>query len=163
VLSFLGAGHEVAERTFSPTTLWTTVAALLTAATAGCLLALKLRRIHGVTYGLAAGMLIGLAMFLMDVGVVKAGGSYGGALRTPLPWVALGSVTAALIVTQLGFFRGKALEVVPAVNSSTILLPLVLEMAIYGQMPSVASALPIAVIVVGVVLLSTGAAAKVSE
>lgn len=160
VLSYLGAGHEIAERAFLSTTLLVIVGALIAGATAACLLALKLRRIHGVTYGLTAGMLIGLAMFLMDVGVVVADGSFGGALRTPFPWIALVSVTGAMAVTQLGFFRGKALEVVPAVNSSTIGLPLVLELAIYGQVPSAASGVPIAIIVAGVVLLSTGAAAR---
>ena len=162
-LGYLGAGHGGAVHAFSSATLLATVLALIVGAALACLLALKVRRIHGVTYGLTAGMLIGLAMFLMDIGVVAADGSFGGALRTPFPWISLASIVGALAVTQLGFFRGKALEVVPAINSSTILLPLILELAIYGQVPGIISGLPIAVIVVGVILLSTGAAARVSE
>jgi len=161
-LGYLGAEHEAASRAFSFFTLYCTLAVLLVGATIACMVALRCRRIHGVTYGLTAGMLIGLAMFLVDVGVVLADGSFRGAFHTPFPWISLASVVCALAVTQLGFFRGKALEVVPAVSSSTILVPWVLELAIYGQVPGIAVGVTMTFIVIGVVLLSTGAAAKVS-
>ena len=58
--------------------------------------------------------------------------------------------------------RARALIVVPAVNSAAIVTPVFLEGAIYGQFPRPMTVVFIAVVIVGVVLLSTGAAARVS-
>ena len=160
VLSYIGATQEGVQRTFAPITLLTMVAALTGTAAIACLVALRVRRLHGAAYGLTAGMLIGLAMFLVDAGAVVANGSLAGLLRTPFPWLALLALASALTVTQLGFFRSRALVVIPSLNSSTILVPVLLEATVYGQLPGMGSATLIAVIVVGVLLLSSGASAS---
>jgi drug/metabolite transporter (DMT)-like permease len=161
-LAALGAGQGLAARAFEDRTLIPVVLALALPAAAACLLARRYRRVHGLAHGLAAGLCIGLAIFIADLGLVRTGGSLGGQLATPYPWVALVFAASATVVTQLGFLRGRALEVVPAVNAATVLTPLLLELVIYGAVPTASRVLVIALILAGVVLLSTGAAARVS-
>ena len=160
-LGFLGAG-ELGDRSFDNTALIRSLALPVVCGVGACLLALRLRRIHGVAFGLTAGVFLGAAIFLGDVALVAAGGSMAGQFSTPYPYAALGVAAFALVTTQLGFLRGKALEVVPAVNSATILTPLFLEGAIYGVYPDALRISLIGAIVVGVLLLSLGAASKVS-
>ena len=116
------------------------------------------RRVHGVAFGLAAGLLLGATVFLGDAALVRAGGDFVGQFDNPYPYVALGVGPVALFVTQLGFLRGRALEVVPALNSTMIVTPVILERAIYGALPGALQLGIVGVIVVGVVLLSLGAA-----
>lgn len=163
VLAYLGSDGSLTVRRFEVLPLVLTVAGLVLAATAGCLLALRFRRIHGLAYGLAAGLCIGLAIFIGDAGLVRAGGSLSGQLNTAYPYFALLFAGSATAVTQFGFLRGRALEVVPSVNAATVMTPLILEVAIYGDVPPWSQLAMIAVILAGVLLLSLGAAAKVSK
>jgi len=100
---------------------------------------------------------------LADVALVRAGGDFFGQLSNPFPYIALSFGICATVVTQFGFLRARALEVVPAVNSAAIITPLVLEVIIYEAWPDLTQFLLIAVIVTGVYILSVGAAARVSE
>jgi len=161
-LSFL-AGGEKPPPDIDTTLLTWTVVAMVGAAVALCLLALVIRPIHGVVYGAAAGLGIGLAIFLDDVALVRAGGDFAAHLQTPGPYFAYLFAIAAMVVTQLGFFRARALVVVPAINSSIILSPMLLERIVYGRGLDALGLVMVGVIVVGVVILSTGAAARVSK
>jgi hypothetical protein len=83
-----------------------------------------------------------------------------GQFLTPYPYVAIFFAATATAVTQIGFLRGRAVEVVPSVNAAIILSPLILEGIIYRQLPSGSILAFVAVVVAGVLLLSTGAAAR---
>ena len=163
LLGYLGAAEGHAVREFVDRSLTITVLVMALVAATACLLAWFTKRVHGPTFGLTAGLCIGLAIFLADVGLVRSGGSFSGQLSTPYPYVAIGFAAVATVTTQFGFIRGRALEVVPAVNAATILTPLVLEMAIYGAVPKALNLAIIAVILVGVFLLSTGTVSKVAS
>jgi hypothetical protein len=65
------------------------------------------------------------------------------------------------IVTQIGFLRGRALEVVPSLNSTAILTPLFFEASIYRIYPDVFCMAIVAAVVAGVILISIGAASRV--
>ncbi|HUU03978.1 MAG TPA: hypothetical protein VM425_21255 [Myxococcota bacterium] len=161
LLAYSGAGDDHPARHFANISLAVTVGVMLVVAAGGCILAWRSRKLHGVTFGLSAGLCIGVAIFLADAGLVRSGGSLSGLLDTPYPLLALAFAVAAVISTQLGFLRGRALEVVPAVNAATILTPMVLEIVVYGVCPSVFKLVLIAVILAGVFLLSGGTLSKV--
>ncbi len=160
VLALLGAEHPIGARQLDDGQLVWAAAGMVLLCAAGCLAALRWRRIHGMVYGLAAGACIGLAIFLGDAGLVRAGGSLSGQLTTPYPYIALLFAATATAVTQLGFLRGRALEVVPAVNAAAVITPLLLEAGLYADPPPMAQLGIIGLILIGVLLLSTGAAVR---
>lgn len=160
-LGYLGTYREAYDRHFADPTLWLSLGSVLLVLTSLCFAAWRRwRRIHGVAFGSLAGLLIGAAIFLVHAASVRAGASFVDQLHTPYLYVALVFSVAATFVSQLGFLRSRALEVVPAVNSMTILSPLLLEIAIYGARPNPLDVVLIGVILVGVFLLSVGAVAR---
>ena len=162
VLAYLGAGKVAQAKQFLDRSLVVMVAALVLAAAVACIVAFRLRKLHGMTFGLAAGLSIGLAIFIADAGLVRSSDSLSGQFLTPYPYIAMGFAIAALVVTQIGFLRGRAVEVVPSVNAAIILTPLILEAVIYRQFPQLTMLVLVAVIIAGVLFLSTGAAARAS-
>lgn len=162
LLGALGAEKEHVAREFSTMLLFQAISATFLLMIALIILARYWKRIHGLAWGLTAGCCIGSSIFLGDIALVSADGSLSGQLATPYPYIALVFAMSATVTTQIGFIKGRALEVVPAVNSTVILAPLLFEVLIYGQIPALLALLLILCIVTGVLLLSTGAAAKVA-
>lgn len=161
ILGYLG--DKQGGRGFDLGELIVAVGLLLALGVSGCIVARFVPRMHGIAWGLAAGILIGLAIFIADVALVQVGGDMLGQLRTPYPWLALFCGASATVVTQFGFLKGRALEVVPAVNSAALTTPLILETVIYRSLPGTGQLATIGVVLMGVILLSTGAAARVAE
>jgi len=127
-----------------------------------CLIAWKTGRLFGFVFGATAGCYIAIAMVLGDVALIEAGNDFLGQLSNPYPYAAITIGTAALAITQLAFFRGRALLVVPTINSLMIGGPPILEYAVVGTALTTEQLVGMAVIVVGVVVLTTapeGAAA----
>ena len=119
------------------------------------LLALKAVRLHGLVFGAIVGTLIGIAMILGDMALVKAGGSLLGQFQNPYPYAALFCAASALALTQFAFWRATALAVVPTINSFIILVPVLMEYFTFGTVLQPAQYLAIALIVLGVVILTT--------
>jgi len=163
ILAWLGGQTHDGPRTFSDGSILLAAGILGALATLGCLAALRFRRIHGVAFGIAAGITIGTALMLADLALVSAGGDLIGQFLTPYLYVVFVLAVLALVLTQLGFLRGRALEVVPSVNSAIILTPLVLEIMVYKTMPDWLRLVMIGMILIGVILLSIGKAARVNE
>jgi len=160
ILAYLGAGKEAQAKQFLDRSLVITVSALVLAAAVACVIAFRLRKLHGMTFGLAAGLSIGLAIFIADAGLVRSGDSLSGQFSTPYPYIAILFAATATAVTQVGFLRGRAVEVVPSVNAAIILTPLILEGIIYRHLPPPAILAFVSVVIAGVLLLSTGIAAR---
>ena len=114
----------------------------------------RTRRYHGLTFGALAGALLGIAVILGDFALLSAENSFFGQLRYPYPYFAVFSGTIAIVVTQLAFWRGAAMVVVPTINSVMILSPVVLEYFAFGTVLSPVSYLGIVAIVAGVVFLT---------
>jgi len=114
----------------------------------------KTNRYFGFTFGAIPGILIGCAMILGDMALVEAGNDMLGQLRNPYPYAALVLGTAALAVTQLAFWRSRAMVVVPTINSLVILTPVVFERFVFNTVLRPPQYLAVAAIVVGVVLLT---------
>jgi drug/metabolite transporter (DMT)-like permease len=119
------------------------------------LLALKKVRLHGLVFGAIVGTLIGIAMILGDMALVKAQGSLLGQLQNPYPYAALFCAASALALTQFAFWRATALAVVPTINSFIILVPVLVEYFTFGTVLQPAQYLAVLLIVLGVVLLTT--------
>ncbi|NLH47234.1 MAG: hypothetical protein GX444_01380 [Myxococcales bacterium] len=160
-LGYVGSSREAVDRRFHDPTLWLVLGSILLVLIALCAGAWRRRwqRLHGIAFGALAGLLIGGGIFLAHAARVRAGISFGDQLRTPYLYVAFVFALAATLASQLGFLRGRALEVVPAVNSATMLVPLGLEIAVYGARPDPLELALTGVILIGVLLLSLGAAA----
>jgi len=119
------------------------------------LLALKKVRLHGLVFGAIVGTLIGIAMILGDMALVKAQGSLLGQLQNPYPYAALFCGASALALTQFAFWRATALAVVPTINSFIILVPVLVEYFTFGTVLQPAQYLAVVLIVLGVILLTT--------
>jgi len=109
----------------------------------------------GFNFGLIAGSLIGWAMILGDMALVKAGGSFLGQLGNIYVYLALFSATSALTLTQVAFFKGKAVLVVPTLNSFIILTPLGLEYVAFGTALGLIQYLGAGIIILGIIILTT--------
>lgn len=156
-LGYHNAGQEMAERVVAGLPMIRIIVIIVLAAGSACLLALFFRRIHGVVFGSTAGICVGIALCCGDVALLRVGTAQPAALFI------IGAIMFSLVatvVTQLGFFRGRAIEVVPAVNSAIVLTPLLLEIVVYQDHPPPATFPFIAMILVAVFMLSRGAAAQ---
>jgi hypothetical protein len=162
-LGYLGGLQPPPARSFET---WPLVRALAIPASVGvvaCVLARLAPRLHSVAWGGLAGICLGSSFFLADAALVEAGGDFVGQLSNPYPYVAFVVGLGAMVTTQIGFLEGRALEVVPAVNSAAIVTPICLEALLYARYPRPLAAALIAAVVAGVYLLSTGTAVKVSS
>ncbi len=118
------------------------------------LFAWKTNRYYGFTYGAIPGILIGSAMILGDIALVKSGNDMLGQLKNPYPYIALFLGTVALAVTQFAFWRSKAMVVVPTINSFVILAPVVFEYFTFGTALVPVQYTAVAAIIAGVILLT---------
>jgi len=114
----------------------------------------KTNRYYGLTFGAIPGILIGTAMILGDIALVKSGNDMLGQLKNPFPYIAVCLGTLALAITQLAFWRSKATVVVPTINSFVILAPVVFERFVFGTVLVPLQYLAVACIIAGVVLLT---------
>ncbi len=163
VLGYLGGLDKQATRSFEVLPLVRSVAIPMSVGVVGCVIARFIPRLHAVAWGCLAGICLGSSFFLADAALVKAGGDLVGQLSNPYPYVAMVVGIGAMVTTQIGFLKGRALEVVPAVNSAAIITPVLLEIFLYARYPRPLAGVMIVVIVAGVYLLSTGTAAKVNS
>ena len=120
MMSYLGGTDEAVTREYASAALVRANVILLAASAAICVAALVVRRIHGLAFGTAAGLILGLAVFEADVGLVHAHGSFVGQFRGLEVYLAIAYALLGMIVTQFGFARARALDVVPAINSAMI-------------------------------------------
>jgi len=115
----------------------------------------KVPKFWGLAFGVIAGSLIGLAIILGDMALVRSGGSMLRQFQNPYVYLALFASTSALALTQVAFFKGSAVQVVPTINSFIILTPLLVEYFTFGVRLNLAQYLGVAVVVFGIALLTT--------
>jgi len=115
----------------------------------------KVVKFWGVAFGLIAGSLIGLAMILGDMALVRSGGSMLRQFQNPYVYLAMFSSSSALALTQLAFFKGAAVLVVPTINSFIILTPLLVEYFTFQTRLNLEQYFGAAIIVAGILTLTT--------
>jgi len=119
------------------------------------LLGFKYKKFYGFAFGVIAGSLIGIAMILGDMALVKSQGDLLRQFNTPYVYLALLSSAGALTLTQVAFFKATAVVVVPTINSFTILAPLLVEYFTFGVMLAFPQYLGVAMVLAGVIILTT--------
>jgi drug/metabolite transporter (DMT)-like permease len=119
------------------------------------LLALRFVRLHGLVFGAIVGTLIGVAMILGDMALVKSQGDFFGQLQNPYSYAGLFCAGSALALTQFAFWRATALAVVPTINSFMILIPVLMEYFTFGTVLQPLQYLALLSIVLGVLILTT--------
>jgi len=135
--------------------LWVSlVLALVFGALAG--LGVKVVKFWGFAFGLIAGSLIGLAMILGDMALVRSGGSMFRQFQNPFVYLALLSASSALVLTQVAFFKGAAVLVVPTINSFIILTPLLVEYFVFQTRLNLIQYFGAMIIISGILILTTG-------
>jgi len=117
----------------------------------------RTRRLYGFTFGAVPGILIGIAMILGDMALVASGNSMWGQLKNPYPYLAIAVGALALVLTQLAFWRARAMVVVPTINSFIILTPVVYEVFTFGTRLEPVQWASVGAIVLGVILLTATA------
>ncbi len=114
----------------------------------------RAKRFHGLAFGAAAGVILGICLILGDMALVEAKDNFLGQLKNPYPYAAIILGIAALTITQFAFWRAPAMIVVPTINSFMILCPVVLDYFTFGTILKPLQYLGVGIIVVGVVLLT---------
>jgi drug/metabolite transporter (DMT)-like permease len=110
-----------------------------------------------------AGTFLGLMVIFFDIAGVVGEGS---AAAKYLNWYWVTGFmcgNGAFVFTNMAFFSGSATMVVPTVNSFMIIMPMIFEYLIFGVNLKPVQYAGAAVIVTGVIILTTGAGHAVSE
>ncbi|MBI3927530.1 MAG: hypothetical protein HY319_18470 [Armatimonadetes bacterium] len=125
--------------------------------------AIRTGRLPGLVLGTASGTLAGLGIMLQKVVGQRAGAAtgLGGQLWAGLTdiyflgWLALTAV--AFGVLQLAYLHGKAVTVIPAYTSGTMVVPIAGAPVVFGEQLTPGLLGGLAVLLAGVVLLGRGA------
>ncbi len=117
----------------------------------------KTNHLYGFTFGAIPGILIGIAMILGDMALVESGNSLWGQLKNPYPYLAITVGAGALVITQLAFWRARAMVVVPTINSFIILTPVIYEIFTFGTRLEPIQWASVGAIILGVILLTATA------
>ncbi len=136
-------------------TLAVVAAVVMGAMAVACVVSWKANRLGSLVFGATAGSYIAIAMVFGDLALIEAGNDFIGQLSNPYPYIATGIGICALAITQLAFFRGRAMVVVPTINSFMIGGPPVIEYVVLGTALGPMQLVGMAVIVAGVVVLTT--------
>ena len=142
-------------QTYSPSGLFVSLLILVALYAVLVPLSLKKVRLHGVVFGALAGTLIGVAIILGDIALIRVGDDFSAQFATPYPYLAMFVGLFALLTTQIGFFRARAIVVVPCANCSIVLTPVLFEYLIFHTMLVPGQYLGILLILGGVGVLSS--------
>ncbi|HOC91473.1 MAG TPA: DMT family transporter [bacterium] len=116
-----------------------------------------LNRGRAFLYAAIAGMGLGFMNIFYHIGPIVADGSTMAQFKTAYPWVAfliLGNI--GFVMTNLAFFHGTGIVIVPTVNSFLIISPMVFEIFIFGTTLTPMQYAGAGMIVIGVIALTTG-------
>ena len=130
----------------------------------GILLAIALltKRIWGFSFGFMAGSVNGIAALLVKVAALSSGSmALVEQLQGPWLYIAMLFGIFATIFTQIGFWRDRALIVVPTYTSLTMMVPAVMEYFVFGFSLSTIQYISLGTIVAGVIILCSGASEAV--
>jgi len=119
------------------------------------LYALKTRKLHGFSFGALSGACNALPSMLLKVSwiVVGPAATVFEQLKHPYLYVALLIGIAATATTQVGFWRDRAIIVVPTFVSFNMIIPAVLEYFVFGVTLSTIQYIAMACIIGGVIFL----------
>lgn len=165
---FLG-GNDSAMDVFEPSWMLGYGAALIILAVPLSTGAVRAGRLPGLALGATSGTLAGLGIMLQKVvgdragAVTGLGGQVWAGLTDPylVGWLVL--TAAAFAVIQLAYLHGKAVTVVPAYTTGTIVVPIAGAAVVFGEELTPALLAGLCLLLIGVALLGGGAAGPQTE
>ena len=118
--------------------------------------ALKTRRLHGFAFGGLSGSCNAIPSMLLKISWVVVGptASVFEQLKHPYLYVALLVGIGATATTQVGFWRDRAIIVVPMFVSLNMIVPTILEYFVFGVSLNLIQYIAMAGIIGGVIFLS---------
>ena len=114
-------------------------------------------------YASIAGTFLALMVIFFKVANVEAGDGALGKFLNIYFLIGFLNGNGAFVFTNLAFFHGTATMIVPTVNSFLIIMPMIMEIFIFRVMLQPVQYLGAAVIVLGVILLTTGMKQDMAE
>ncbi len=123
------------------------------------LISTKAKFAQAFIYAAIGGVSIGLMNIFYHVGPLVAG-SFGASFKTAYPYIGymLGNVT--FVMTNIAFFYGSGIMVVPTLNAIMIISPMIFEYFVFRTQLQPMQYLGALVITVGVILLTAATAAN---
>lgn len=120
------------------------------------LFTLKTKKMWGIIWGIIAGSCAGIDNVITSMGKIGNPEELGmaGALVNAFTYIAIPFAIGAFLLTNVGYSRGKAITVVPAYNSFYMIVPILLDLTIFGIVPLPFQIVGLALSVVGVILVT---------
>ncbi|MFX0098089.1 MAG: hypothetical protein ACFFCS_00810 [Candidatus Hodarchaeota archaeon] len=117
---------------------------------------MKTKKFWGVIWGIIAGSCAGIDNVITSMGKIGNPEELGmaGALANAFTYIAIPFAIGAFLLTNVGYSRGKAITVVPAYNSFYMIIPIILDLTIFGFVPLPFQIAGLALSVIGVVLVT---------
>jgi len=115
-------------------------------------------------YAAIAGVGLGMMNIFYHIGPIVADGKFIDQFKTPYPWIAfliLGNI--GFLMTNLAFFHGAGIVIVPTVNSFLMISPMIFEVFIFRTTLTPMQYIGAAAIVAGVVVLTTAKGSREAE
>ena len=126
-------------------------------------LSVKLKLGRAFVFAAVAGIFLGLMNVFYHTGPIVAGGdSFFAQFKTAYPYIGFMLGNSAFVMTNLAFFHGSGITVVPTVNSFMIISPMLFEIFIFKVTLVPVQYLGAAIIVAGVIFLTTAKGHKVA-
>lgn len=117
----------------------------------------KIKKGQAFVFAAIAGTFLAYMVIMFDIASVSAGGKgFINILMTPYFITGFFMGNGAFVFTNLAFFHGSGIVIVPTVNSFLIVVPMILEVFIFGVILAPIQVLGVVFIVAGVILLTTG-------
>lgn len=116
------------------------------------------KKLHGFAFGALAGACNGFPLVLVKIAVISGGsGEFIQQLRGPFIYMAIFIGIFATVFTNIGFWKDRALIVVPTYTSFSIMVPAVFEYLAFGFGLQPIQYGALGIMLSGVVVLCTGA------
>jgi drug/metabolite transporter (DMT)-like permease len=116
---------------------------------------MKWKQFTGKCFSITAGTFLGTSMILADVALVSSGGDLFAQFKGLYIYVALICGSSAFITTQFALMREEGSVVIPIIHSMVIMISVMLEFVVFKNVLTLMQMVGIAVIIVGVFLLTT--------
>ena len=124
---------------------------------------IKFGRGHALIFATMAGVALGLMNVFYHSGPIVSEGSFIGQFKTAYPYIGFMIGNCAFVFTNLAFFHGTGITVVPTVNSFMIVSPMLFEVFVFNVSLAPLQYVGAALIVAGVIVLTTGGAVTIKN
>lgn len=155
-ISYFNVGSSNEKEFHMPALIWSSgVTAVLFVV--ALLIVKKAKKGYALVFAASAGVCLALMNVFYHVGPIATGDDkFLSQFSTAYPYIGFMLGNTAFVMTNLAFFHGTGIVVVPTVNSVLMILPMIYEIFIFRVTLTPPQYLGTAVIIAGVIVLTTG-------